>query len=244
MTDSFREKLIKGAWKLGVDINSVQVDDLYCFYNMIIKKNEFINLTSITREDDVIYKHFLDSLCLVKVPEATTILESGYNLIDVGTGAGFPGIVLKIVYNKIDMTLLDSTKKKLVFLDEVIETLKLRDVRTIHGRAEDIGANKAYREKFDLVTSRAVAFLPVLLEYTLPFLKTGGFLVAYKTAECDEEILVSKNALSILGGEIAGTYTFVIPETNIARSLIVVKKVCFTPLKYPRRVGMPRKYPL
>lgn len=244
MTKTFYEKLKNGCLCLSLRLTDVVIERLSKFYELLIQKNYVMNLTTITDESEVIIKHFIDSLSIVKIPRIRGLLSGKVRAIDVGTGAGFPGMVLKIVFPDLDMILADSVGKKLVFLDEVIDELELDDVKTIHGRAETLGHDDSLREKFDLVTARAVAYLPVLTEYCLPFLKPGGKFVAYKSADCKDEIASSHDALIALGGEIAEDESFVLPETNIKRRIIAVEKIFPTPASFPRRVGIPRKKPL
>lgn len=233
-----------GALDLGLKIEGFQAEQLYDYYTFLMEKNKVMNLTSITDEDGVIFKHFIDSLSIVKVLDAKTLAAGGMKAIDVGTGAGFPGLVLKIVFTGLDVILLDATKKKLDFLNELINNLGLKNVRTLYGRAEDLGRDPDYRESCDLVTSRAVAYLPVLFEYCLPFLKIGGTLVAYKSEEIAEEVAVSHNALKLLGGSFLYANNFLLPGPHTKRCLVVAKKGSNTPLVFPRRVGVPLKKPL
>ncbi len=197
-----------------------------------------MNLTGITEWDEVLEKHFLDSISLIRVVN----LDQELTVMDMGTGAGFPGIPLKIAFPKLKITLADSLNKRVKFLQEVIDALELKDIEAIHGRAEDLARDKKYRETYDLSVSRAVANLSTLSEYCLPFVKIGGKFVSYKSGECDEEVNNSKNAISILGGKITDTIKFELGESG--RSFIVIEKVKRTSKEYPRKAGTPSKTPL
>lgn len=212
--------------------------DLY--YDVLIKWNKFMNLTGITEYHDVIVKHFIDSLSIVKIIDMTKV----YSLIDVGTGAGFPGIPIKIVFPHIRVCLLDSLNKRINFLNEVIGNLELDHISALHGRAEEIARKEEYREKYDLCVSRAVANLSSLSEYCLPFVKKGGWFISYKSSDIDKELLSSKHAINVLGGKIENIIKFKLPNTDIDRSLISINKVNAINRKYPRKAGMPTKEPL
>lgn len=225
---------------LGLDLANRQVDQFLTFYQMLVEKNKVMNLTAITQFDQVITKHFLDSLLLAR----HTDLSKTERLLDLGTGAGFPGIPLKIVFPHIEITLADSLKKRLVFLDEVIKELGLQKIETLHGRAEDLGRSKERREHYDLVVSRAVANLSTLSEYCLPLVKVGGRFVSYKAADVTEEQRAAKRAIGLLGGICEGAEGDLIPGTDLRRSFVVISKVRPTPSSYPRKAGMPSKLPL
>lgn len=216
------------------------------YYELLVEWNEKINLTAITEFDEVLKKHFLDSLSFVKVLDLLDKRKSlnDWKMIDVGTGAGFPGIPLKILYDEAEITLLDSLNKRIHFLDEIIHALDLEKITTVHGRAEDLAKPNQLREKFDFCVSRAVANLSVLSEYCIPFVKKGGYFVAYKSDKTEEEMKNAKKAISILGGEIADCLEFLLPGTDMKRTLIVIKKVKNTNTRYPRKAGMPTKSPL
>lgn len=226
---------------IGMTLSNIQIEQLDKYYELLVEWNSFMNLTGITDYEEVMLKHYLDSLVL-KLP------INGENkhikLIDVGTGAGFPGLPLKIAYPEAEVVLFDSLNKRIKFLDEVINTLGLKNVTTIHGRAEDGGRNPKLREQFDVSVSRAVADLAVLSEYNLPFVKVGGYFVAYKSKDVDAEVEKSKKAISILGGEVEKVDKFTLPETDIERALVYIKKVKNTGKKYPRKAGVPGKEPL
>lgn len=226
---------------IGMTLSDIQIEQLDKYYDLLVEWNSFMNLTGITDYEEVMLKHYLDSLVL-KLP------INGENkhikLIDVGTGAGFPGLPLKIAYPEAEVVLFDSLNKRIKFLDEVINTLGLKNVTTIHGRAEDGGRNPKLREQFDVSVSRAVADLAVLSEYNLPFVKVGGYFVAYKSKDVDAEVEKSRKAISILGGEVEKIDKFTLPETDIERALVYIKKVKNTGKKYPRKAGVPGKEPL
>ena len=232
--------IIKKLKNEGITITSEQCDKLHRFYEMVIEKNKVMNLTAITDYEDFVIKHFVDSLMITKVTDMTMPIS----ILDIGTGAGFPGVPIKIVYPETEVLLLDSLNKRLNFLNEVIEELDLKDIVTIHSRAEELQAKGEYRENFDLCVSRAVSALPTLSEYCLPYVKPGGKFVAYKATGADEEIEASKTAIRVLGGEIKETAHFTIKDTDYTRVLISIEKVKNTPKKYPRSGGKPSKNPL
>ena len=210
------------------------------YYELLVEWNKVMNLTGITEYEEVNEKHFVDSLSLVKVID----LNKVESVIDIGTGAGFPGIPLKIVFPHLKITLLDSLNKRIKFLNTVIEELELEDVVTIHGRAEEFAKKVDHREQYDLCVSRAVANLSSLSEYCLPYVKVGGNFVSYKSGEIDEEVNKSKKAISILGGKVEEIKKFELPGTDIKRSFVKIKKMKATSKKYPRKAGMPTKEPL
>ena len=225
---------------LGIRLTDIQKRQFDRYYELLIEWNRVMNLTGITEYDEVNLKHFTDSLTIVRIKD----MENVSTLIDVGTGAGFPGIPIKIAFPHIEVTLLDSLNKRIKFLDQVVEELDLKDVVTLHGRAEDFAKKEEYREKFDLCASRAVANLSTLSEYCLPFIKKGGCFVSYKSADSDEEIQQSEKALDILGGKIERVDKFVLPGSDMGRALVMIEKVKNTPRKYPRKAGVPSKEPL
>ncbi|MFO7887641.1 MAG: 16S rRNA (guanine(527)-N(7))-methyltransferase RsmG [Eubacteriales bacterium] len=231
------ENLLK---KIDIDYNEGSIKSFKKYKDLIIEWNKKINITSIDSEEEIYLKHFIDSIIIKKY----VIIKEGSKTIDVGTGGGFPGIPLKLIDNDMDITLVDSLNKRIKFLDEVVKELDLEDVECIHARAEELGKNKKYREKYDYGFSRAVASLNVLLEYVLPFVKKGGLFIAFKGSNFKDEIKESKNALNLLGGEIIDIKEYKLPETDISRSMIVVKKIKGTPKKYPRKPGTPNKKPL
>lgn len=246
MTDNFKLKLIEGCKKLGLELDELKTEKLYRYYELVLEKNKFMNLTAITEEDEFISKHFVDSLSIIKAPGLIDELAqaNGIKLIDVGTGAGFPGMVLKIVFPSLKITLFDSLKKRLNFLDEVIAELELKDIETLHGRAEDYGNNKLYREKYDICVSRAVANMSALAEYCLPFVNPDGLFVAYKSGGSHSEIREASKAIKILGGNIEDIQDFMLPDSDIERSMVSVRKIKKTPAQYPRKAGTPAKEPI
>jgi len=242
----FKAKLNTALCEAGLDIGEEKLCKLVRYFEMLIEKNKVMNLTAITEEDEFITKHFLDSLSLVKFTETGKSIAEGTSLkvIDVGTGAGFPGVVLKIVYPQLEMTLFDSLNKRLLFLEEVIGELGLTGVVTKHGRAEDLGHDKAHREKYDLVLARAVANLSTLSEYCLPLTKIHGQFIAYKSSELEEELKTAGRAIGLLGGKPEEKVSFVLPGTDFTRAFAVIRKAKETPGKYPRKAGTPAKEPL
>lgn len=234
----FIDKLKADSKKLNIDLTDIQVEKFYTYMNLLLEWNENINLTTITEPEEIIKKHFIDSLTIKKY------IDNNSSIIDVGTGAGFPGIPLNIVLNNNKIVLLDALNKRLNFLKEVIKQGNLKNIETLHFRAEEAGKNKEYREKFDIATSRAVAPLNILVEYLLPFVKIGGKCICMKGSNIEEELENSKNAISILGGKIENMESFTLPRTDIARNIIVISKVSKTPEKYPRKAGTPSKEPI
>ncbi|MBD5520672.1 MAG: 16S rRNA (guanine(527)-N(7))-methyltransferase RsmG [Lachnospiraceae bacterium] len=243
---------IKDLEELNIILNEKQLCQFMKYYELLIEWNQVMNLTAITDFDEVLKKHFIDSLSLIKVyrvnsnvnSEISSELNSSISLIDVGTGAGFPGIPLKIAFPKIEITLLDSLNKRINFLNTVIEELGLEDIEAIHGRAEDFSKKGMFREKFDLCVSRAVANLSTLSEYCLPYVKVGGKFISYKSEKITEEIASAKKAVSVLGGKIENQVEFMIPNSDIYRNLVVINKNKKTPDKYPRKAGIPAKNPI
>ena len=225
---------------LDITLSEKQIEQFIIYYEMLVEKNQVMNLTAITEYDEVMKKHFIDSISLIKAYD----VNKKVTLIDVGTGAGFPGLALKIAYPNLHVTLLDSLNKRIQFLDEVIVKLQLSGIETIHGRAEDLAKPGKLREKFDLCVSRAVANLSTLSEYCLPFVKVNGEFISYKSEKITEEMDVAKKAISILGGKVEKQVEFQLPDSDIYRNLFVIKKVKETPKKYPRKAGLPSKEPL
>ena len=232
------EKFLKGLEELHIQLTEEQIQQFIKYYEMLVEKNKVMNLTAITEFDEVIEKHFLDSLSLIKVYD----LKKDISVLDMGTGAGFPGIPLKIAFPGLRVTLADSLNKRILFLQEVIDELHLEKIEAIHARAEELGKNKAYREMYDLVVSRAVANLSSLEEYCVPFVKIGGNFISYKSGEIEEEVANAKNATFLLGGKIKDVYKFDLYEQK--RSFVIIKKVKGTPKTYPRKAGTPTKTPL
>ena len=228
---------IKG---LGLRLDDDQIAQFMEYYELLVEWNQFMNLTAITEFDEVCTKHFIDSISLCKVVDCTR----DYTVIDVGTGAGFPGIPLKIAFPNLKITLLDSLGKRVKFLNEVIKRLGLEDIEVIHGRAEDFAKPGQLREQFDLCVSRAVANLSTLSEYCLPYVKIGGFFISYKSEKISSEMQAARNAIALLGGNIYDQKELILPNSDIYRNLFQIKKVMATPKKYPRKAGLPSKEPL
>lgn len=236
--NSFLEEMRVNLSALNLDLSDEHIRNFFDFMNLLIEKNKVMNLTGITEPKEVILKHFIDSLTILKY------INENDSVIDVGTGAGFPGIPLKIARKSLEITLLDSLNKRINFLNEVIENISLDKIKTIHGRAEDFGQNAEYREKYDVAVSRAVAPLNILLEYMLPFVKVGGKCICMKGSNCDEEIDNAKNAIKILGGKIEKIEKFNLPNSDNNRTILVIKKLKKTDRQYPRKAGIPTKNPL
>ena len=231
-------KFINDLKAIGIELSDEQLEQFLTYYEMLIEKNKVMNLTAITDFDEVLEKHFEDSLSLIQAVD----LEKSQTVIDLGTGAGFPGIPLKIAFPNLQITLADSLNKRILFLDDVIRELGLVGIDAVHGRAEDLAKNSDYREKFDLCVSRAVANLSTLSEYCLPFVKIGGKFISYKAGECDEEVAASKSSVYLLGGKISDIKKFELGESG--RAFVIIDKVSGTPKKYPRKAGTPSKDPL
>lgn len=232
--------IIDEMHKLGISLTEQQSEQLYEYYRLLVEWNSFMNLTGITEFSEVVQKHFVDSLSIVKVKNMNDV----DNLIDVGTGAGFPGLPLKIVFPHLKVTLLDSLNKRIDFLNAVIEKTGLTGIETIHGRAEDFAKPGLKREIYDLCVSRAVANLATLSEYCLPYVKIGGEFIPYKSGEVADELQDAKSAVFLLGGKVESCENFDLPGSDIHRSLVRIKKVGGCPKKYPRKSGMPSKVPL
>lgn len=231
----------RGLEELEITLTETQKQQFLDYYELLTEWNSFMNLTAITEFQEVVIKHFLDSLSLVRVMEGKNLKG---RLIDVGTGAGFPGIPLKIAFPELEVSLLDSLNKRVKFLEETAEKLNLKGIEAIHGRAEDFGKNSDYRERFDLCVSRAVANLNLLSEYCLPFVKKGGMFVSYKSGNVREEVENAGKAVKILGGKLERTYFFRLAGTDMDRSFVCIRKAAPTPKKYPRKAGVPAKEPL
>lgn len=231
--------------ELHIELSDHQMEQFITYYEMLVETNKVMNLTSITEFDEVIKKHFVDSLCLVKAfDNGTAYFNENRKVIDIGTGAGFPGIPLKIAFPKLEITLLDSLNKRVGFLQNVISTLQLDGIEAVHGRAEDFAKPEMLREKFDLCVSRAVANLSTLSEYCIPYVKVGGKFISYKSEKLDEELKSAEHAIQMLGGQVVQQIDFVLPDSNIYRNLCVIEKKESTPAKYPRKAGSPLKNPL
>ena len=233
-------QFIQDLKELGVSLTDKQIEQFLIYYELLTQCNYFMNLTAITEYEDVLKKHFVDSVSLIQAVDVRKELT----LIDVGTGAGFPGLALKIAYPELKVTLLDSLQKRIQFLDAVIEKLGLEGIETIHGRAEDFAKPQKLRESFDLCVSRAVANLSTLSEYCLPFVKVGGYFIPYKSEKIAQEKEEAEKALELLGGKFERQVEFMLPSSDIYRNLFVIKKVKETPKKFPRKAGLPAKEPI
>jgi 16S rRNA (guanine527-N7)-methyltransferase len=232
--------LDQGCQEMGIVLDGEQRQQFVDFYEYLVEKNKVMNLTGITEFQEVLVKHFLDSLACVKAVDIKKVKR----MMDVGTGAGFPGVPLKIAFPHLEACLLDSLKKRVNFLEETFDLLKLTDITAVHGRAEEYAKNKAYRESFDLCVSRAVSNLATLSEYCLPYVKVGGSFISYKSGTVQEEAEQAEKAVKILGGKIRDVVYFSLPDSEIQRSLVVIEKVKSTSGKYPRKAGTPLKEPL
>lgn len=229
-----------GLSELNICLSDEQKSQFIKYYEMLVEKNKVMNLTAITEFDEVIEKHFLDSLALSTIMD----LHQSLYVLDLGTGAGFPGIPLKIAFPELNIVLMDSLQKRVKFLQEVIDELGLTDIQAIHGRAEETGRNKLYREQFDLCVSRAVANITTLSEYCLPFVKEGGRFISYKSSSIDEELEEGKKGIFLLGGKVSDLHKFQLPDSDLQRSFVVIDKAKKTPKAYPRKAGTPSKDPL
>ena len=232
--------LEEGCRELGITLDEMQKKQFTDFYEYLVEKNKVMNLTGITEFQEVLVKHFLDSLACVKAVDMSRIKR----IMDIGTGAGFPGVPLKIAFPHLEACLLDSLKKRVNFLEETFQMLKLENITAIHGRAEEYAKNKQYRETYDLCVSRAVSNLATLSEYCLPYVKTGGYFISYKSGTVQEEVEQAQKAVKILGGKIQDVVYFQLPDSEIQRSLVVIEKIKATPGRYPRKAGTPLKEPL
>ena len=236
--EEFYSELQKHLKEVSIEIAKEKADKMYCYMEMIREWNEKINLTAITEPKEMVIKHFVDSLVIEKE------IPLNSRVIDVGTGAGFPGIVLKILREDIEITLIDSLNKRVLFLNEVIEKLKLEKIEAIHVRAEDLANDEKHREKFDIAVSRAVANMSTLLEYLLPFVKINGVVLCMKGNQFEEELKGSSKAMKVLGGQLIEVREYCLPLTDMGRTLVIVKKENQTPKQYPRKQGKPAKEPI
>lgn len=234
------DTLIKGSQELKIELSREQKEEFTEFKNLLQDWNQKIDITTIIEDEEVDIKHFLDSLTLI----GTELFNKEKKIIDIGTGGGFPGIPLKIYNKDLDITLMDSLNKRIVFLNDVIEKLNFQDIKAIHGRAEELGRQGDYREQYDICVSRAVARLNTLIEYCMPFVKVGGYFIAMKGPEFEEELEEAKNGIDTLGGSIIDSKRVKIPESDIEHSIIVIEKIRNAPKRYPRGGGKPRKRPL
>ena len=234
------EKFQFGLERLNLELTEEMINQFLNFYEMLMEKNKVMNLTAITEFEDVVEKHFLDSLSLADRFD----LNQKFKMIDLGTGAGFPGIPLKIVFPELEIVLMDSLNKRILFLQDVISELKLENISAVHGRAEEMARNSQYREKFDLCVSRAVANLSSLSEYCIPFVKQGSMFISYKSGEVEEEVNQAKKAIHLLGGSIETVDKFILAGTDLSRSFVKIRKKQRTPKAYPRKAGTPAKDPI
>ena len=234
------EKFKNGLQQLHIALSEKQMEQFLQYYEMLVEKNKVMNLTAITEFDEVVEKHFLDSVSLTKQMD----LHQPLKVLDLGTGAGFPGIPLKIVFPELEITLMDSLNKRVLFLQDVISSLQLKNIEAVHGRAEEAARNKKYRESFDLCVSRAVANISTLSEYCLPFVKVGGSFISYKSSTIEDELEDGKKGIAILGGKVKDVYKFTLPESELQRSFVIIEKEKKTPKAYPRKAGTPSKEPL
>ena len=234
----FNKKMQEKSSELDINFSVEQLEKFYRYMELLIEWNEKMNLTAIIEPNEIILKHFVDSLTIIKY------LKNVKTLVDVGTGAGFPGIPVAIMMSNLEITLVDSLNKRLIFLEEVIKELRLTNVKLVHSRAEEFGQNKMYREKFDIATSRAVANLSTLSEYLIPLVKINGNIISMKATQAEEEIEQAKNAIKELGGKINKIKEFNLPQSDIGRTIILISKEKQTPAKYPRKAGTPNKEPI
>lgn len=236
--NNFKELMRKNLKELNIELSDLQIEQFYQYMNILIEWNKVMNLTGITEPEEIITKHFIDSLTVLNK------IDKYDKIIDVGTGAGFPGIPIKIALPEKKIVLLDSLNKRIKFLREVINLLKLNNIETIHGRAEDYGKDKKHREMYDISIARAVAPLNILSEYLMPFVKVGGKCLCMKGVNSEEEISLSKRAIEKLGGKLIYTEEFLIPNTDMKRKIVEIEKIKNTEEKYPRKAGIPSKEPL
>ncbi|MBQ3414173.1 MAG: 16S rRNA (guanine(527)-N(7))-methyltransferase RsmG [Clostridia bacterium] len=236
--EEFYREMRENSLKLDIELNEEQLEKLYMYMDILLEWNQKMNLTAITDKKEIILKHFVDSLTINKY------IDKNKSIIDVGTGAGFPGIPIKIIRDDVEVVLVDSLNKRINFLNEVINKLELKNIKAIHARAEEIGKTEEYREKFDISTSRAVANLSTLSEYLIPLVKINGKCICMKGPDINEEIEQSKVAIKTLGGKIEDIKSFRLPNSDFSRNIVIVKKISKTDKKYPRKAGIPSKEPI
>lgn len=235
-----KEYLKTGFHSMGLEVDDKAIDKFIDLKEILLEWNEKINLTTITQKEEVFIKHYFDSVACLN----DGYIKDGMKVIDVGTGAGFPGIPLKIVREDIKLTLLDSLNKRISYLEDALSRLNIKNVELVHARAEEGGANAKYREKFDIVLSRAVASMNILVEYCLPYVAVGGFFLCQKGSNCEEELKAAENAIDLLGGELKEVKLYKLPYSDITHSIIIIQKVKNTPTKYPRKPGKPSSDPI
>lgn len=238
------KRLQEQVKKLNIELSNHQIEQFQTYYEMLVETNKVMNLTAITELDEVITKHFVDSVALGFVYSPVCDENKSIKVLDLGTGAGFPGIPLKIAFPHLQVTLMDSLNKRVKFLQSVIDALELTNITAVHGRAEEAARNANYREQFDLCVSRAVANTATLSEYCLPFVKVGGKFIAYKSADIEEELNQGKKAIQVLGGKLTEVKKMTLPDSDIERSFLLIEKVKNTPKAYPRKAGTASKEPI
>lgn len=238
------KRLLEQARKLNIELNEKQIEQFQIYYEMLVETNKVMNLTAITELDEVITKHFVDSIVLAYVYSDICDESKKMKVLDLGTGAGFPGIPLKIAFPHLNITLMDSLNKRVKFLQSVINELDLENIIAVHGRAEEAARNAIYREQFDLCVSRAVANTATLSEYCLPFVKVGGKFIPYKASDIEEELNQGKKAIQVMGGKLTEVKKMTLPDSDIERSFLFIDKVKNTPKTYPRKAGMASKEPI